>query len=116
MKRVLLALFALFTLLVVTAPAHAQDATEGTPLFSMDRASLGVTTNYAFYQGVGSEPLPAFAKEWEFGAVGAYNLVAQPGGKAPLLSATYSINYGVDNKFWRHRVGLTLVLWKGSDR
>ena len=110
--------FALLTALALSLPfasqAHAQ-GTDGTPLFSAERLSLGVSGNYAFYAQAGDEPLPAFEKSWEFGGVMAYNLVAQPGGRAPLLSATYSLNFDVDNKWWRHRIGATLVLWKGSD-
>lgn len=100
--------------LALAAPVHAQ-GTEDVPLFSAERLSLGVSANYAFYGQAGDEPLPAFEKSWEFGGVMAYNLVAQPGGRAPLLSATYSLNFDVDNKWWRHRLGATLVLWKGSD-
>ena len=113
MKRVLLAIFALFTLALTTTaqPVHAQDR----PLWSMDRASIGVTANYAFFQNAGDQPLPAYKKAWELGAVGAYNLVAQPGGKAPLLNATFATSYDLDNRWWRHRVGLTLVIWKGND-
>lgn len=112
-RIVLIAALALAAL--APTAALAQEPGE-TPLFSVERLSLGVTGNYCFYGAVGDEPLPAFSKEWEFGAAMAYNLVAQPGGRAPLLSGTYSLNYAVDNKWWRHRLGLTLVLWKGSDR
>lgn len=109
-----LALAALAALALSAAPALAQ-GTDDVPLFSPIRLSLGVSGNYAFYAQSGDQPLPAFDKSWEFGGVMAYNLVAQPGGRAPLLSATYSLNYDVDNKWWRHRLGATLVLWKGSD-
>lgn len=111
MRRTLLALFAL---LALATTAHAQESTPR-PLWSLDRASLGVTANYAFYQNAGDQPLPAYDKAWEIGAVGAYNLVAQPGGRAPLLNATFATSYDVDNRWWRHRVGLTMVLWKGND-
>ena len=111
LKKLALAVLAVLALASVQ-PAAAQD---DTPLFSAERLSLGVSGNYAFYNQAGDQPLPDYAKSWEFGGVMAYNLVAQPGGRAPLLSATYSLNYDVDNKWWRHRLGATLVLWKGSD-
>lgn len=109
-----LALSALAVIALSASPALAQGV-DDVPLFSAERLSLGVSANYAFYGQAGDQPLPAFEKAWEFGGLMAYNLVAQPGGAAPLLSATYSLNYDVDNKWWRHRLGATLVLWKGSD-
>lgn len=111
MKKSLMLCSIAGVLLLFALPTHAE-----TPLFSLDRASAGVTANYAWYGQAGDQPLPTWEKEWEFGAVAAYNLVAMPEGKAPLLSLTYSLNYGMDNKWWRHRLGVTLVLWKGSDR
>lgn len=96
-------------LLAVAVAAHAQ-----TPIVSAERLSLGVSSNYCFYQQSGDQRLPDFKKSWEFGGVAAYNLVSKPDGKAPLFSLTYSLNYDVDNKWWRHRVGGTLVLFKGG--
>jgi len=110
-KSLMLCSIAAVLLILFVLPSHAE-----TPLLSLERASLGATANYAFYGQAGDQPMPAFEKEWEFGAVAAYNLVAMPEGRAPLLSLTYSLNYAVDNKWWRHRLGVTLVLWKGSDR
>lgn len=107
MKRIVLAALAIVAL-VTTARAADQ------PLFSATRLSAGVTGNYCFYQQQGDQRLPDFHKSWEFGVVAAYNLVSQPEGRAPLLSATWSTNYDVDNKWIRHRVGLTLVLYKGG--
>ena len=105
-----------FCLLVVAVLAPAIATAEAdVPILSQKRLSLGAPANYALYQQAGGQALPSFPKSWEFGAVAAYNLVAQPSGKAPLLSATYSLNYDVDNQFWRHRFGLTLVLFKGGD-
>ena len=112
MKRFVLFVAAALALSASTALA----AGDATPLLSLDRASFGLSGNYAFYGQAGAQRLPDFPKSWEFGGVAAYNLVAQPGGKAPLLSLTYSLNYDVDNKWWRHRLGATLVLWKGSDK
>lgn len=107
MKRFLLTA----ALLCVAATTFA--ATQA-PLFSTDRLSLGVASNYCLYQNAGDQRLPDFKKSWEFGGVAAYNLVSKPDGSAPLFSLTYSLNYDVDNKFWRHRVGGTLVLFKGG--
>lgn len=97
--------------LALSSSAHAQS---DVPLFSADRLSAGVTANYALYQQAGDQPLPNFTKSWEFGAVAAYNLVSRPDGSAPLFSLTYSLNYDVDNRWWRHRIGGTLVLYKGG--
>lgn len=107
MKGFILAVLATIAL---ASSAGAQNA----PLISAERLSLGVSANYAFYQNAGDQRLPDFDKSWEFGGVAAYNLIAKPDGSAPLGSLTYSLNYDVDNKWWRHRVGFTVVLYKGG--
>lgn len=111
-------LFVLLTALVLLLPFASQARAQGSefvPLFSAKRLSISGTGGYAFYQSAGDEPLPAYEKSWEFGTVLSYNLYAAPGNRAPMLFATYSLNYDVDNKWWRHRILGTVTFWKGSD-
>lgn len=112
MKRFILAAIAVLTLALVAAPAFAQ---ADQPIFSMSRLSAGVSADYCGWQNAGEQPLPEFAKSWEFGVVGSYVLVApRPGTKGPILSLAAASAYDVDNKWFRHRVGLRIVLFKGG--
>jgi opacity protein-like surface antigen len=109
MKRIILA--ALF-LVALAAPALAQDAQ---PILSKTRLSLGVAADYCGYQNAGDQRLPDFTKSWEFGVVGSYTLVAPKIGQhGPILSLAAGSGYDVDNKWFRHRVGLRLVVFKGG--
>lgn len=109
MKRIILA--ALF-LVALAAPAFAQ---QSVPILAKERLSLGVLADYCGFQSAGDQPTPTFSKSWEFGAMGAYTLVAPaPGVRGPILSLAASSAYDVDNKWFRHRIGLRLVLFKGG--
>lgn len=109
MKRIILA--ALF-LLTLAAPALAQDAQ---PILSTSRLSLAAAADYCGYQAAGAQDVPKFTKSWEFGVIGAYTLVAPKIGQSgPILSLAAGSAYDVDNKWFRHRVGLRLVLFKGG--
>lgn len=113
LKRLLLLAIALA--LASAVPVHAQDSSTDTPLFSMERLSLGLSTDYCGFQNAGEQRLPDYAKSWEFGAVGAYTIVGpRPGAKVPILSLAFASAYDVDNKWFRHRLGLRLVVYKGG--
>lgn len=99
-KIVLAAVF----LTVAAAVAQAEDK----PLFSLDRASLAVGMDYAWYQAAGDEPVPTFSKAWEPGLFGAYVLT-------PHLTLTGSGRYDLDNKLVRWKVGVRAVIWRGRD-
>lgn len=100
-------LVAAFLTFAVAGLASTASAAEK-PLLSAERASLAFGLDYAFYQKVGTEPLPEFKKAWEPGLFGAYVLT-------PHLTLTGSGAYDVDNKFVRWKVGVRTVLWKGSN-
>mgnify|MGYP000873681973 FL=1 len=109
MKRIILA--ALF-LAALAVPAFAQDAE---PILAKSRLSLAAAADYCGYQSAGEQKLPEFAKSWEFGIVGAYTLVAPKVGQSgPSLSLAAGSAYDVDNKWFRHRIGLRVVLFKGG--
>ena len=110
MRKSLMLMSIAGVLLLFALPSHAQ-----TSLFSMERASIGATANFCVLQGV-DQPAALHEQEWKFGAVAAYNLVSAPEGKAPLLSLAYSLNRGLQNQWWEHRVGVVVTLWKGSDQ
>ena len=111
MKRTLAVLAALVTLSLAT-PVLAQDAQ---PILSKTRLSLGVAADYCGYSNAGEQRLPDFSKSWEFGVVGSYTLVApKPGEHGPILSLAAGSGYDVDNKWFRHRIGLRLVIFKGG--
>lgn len=112
MKRFILAALAAIAVLTAAAPAFAQ---ADQPIVSMSRLSLGASADYCGYQNAGEQRLPDYAKSWEVGIVGAYTLVAPaPGTKGPILSLAAASAYDVDNKWFRHRIGLRLVLFKGG--
>lgn len=100
-------LVALFLMCAVAGLASTASAAEK-PILDKSRASLALGLDYAFYQKVGSEPLPEFKKAWEPGIFGAYVLT-------PHLTLTGSGAYDVDNKFMRWKVGVRTVLWRGKD-
>jgi len=98
--------------LALAVPAFAQDAE---PILAKSRLSLAAAADYCGYQSAGEQKLPEFAKSWEFGIVGAYTLVAPKIGQSgPILSLAAGSAYDVDNKWFRHRIGLRLVLFKGG--
>lgn len=112
MKRLLLAALAALTLFVSAAPCFAQD---DQPILSKTRLSAGFSADYCGYQNAAEQPLPKFAKSWEVGMVASYVLVAPaPGASGPILSLAAATSYDVDNKWFRHRVGLRLVVFKGG--
>lgn len=112
MKRLVIAALAALALILAVAPAHAQDEQ---PILSMTRLSAGFSADYCGYQNAAEQPLPQFAKSWEVGMVAAYTLVAPaPGSSGPILSLAAATAYDVDNKWFRHRVGLRLVVFKGG--
>lgn len=88
----------------LASPAGAAEK----PLLSVDRASLALGLDYAWYQKAGVEPLPQFKKAWEPGLFGAYVLT-------PHLTLTGSGAYDLDNKWMRWKVGVRTVLWRGKD-
>lgn len=107
-KALLLALLSL----TLAIPAFAQDAE---PILSKSRLSLAVAADYCGYQAAGDQSLPEFSKSWEFGVIGAYTLVAPKIGQSgPILSLAAGSAYDVDNKWFRHRIGLRLVVFKGG--
>lgn len=106
--------FAVLLLALSAATAGAQE-TNVRPIFSMERVSAGVSADYCGFQSAGEQALPLFSKSWEFGLVGSYNLVAPAvGERGPMLSLTAASAYDVDNKWFRHRLGLRLTLFKGG--
>lgn len=111
MKRLTLLLILAATLLAA-APSHAQ---ADQPILSKSRLSAGVLADYCGFQKAGDQRLPEFTKSWEFGLAGAYTLVAPaPGTSGPILSLAASSAYDVDNKWFRHRIGIRLILFKGG--
>lgn len=112
MKRLILAALAALTMFVSAAPCLAQ---ADQPILAKSRLSAGISADYCGFQSAGTQPLPAFAKSWEFGVVSSYVLVAPaPGTKGPILSLAAASAYDVDNKWFRHRIGLRIVLFKGG--
>jgi len=93
--------------LALAAPAVASAQAEA-PLLSFQRLSIAGGADYAWYEATGNEPVPAFGKEWEVTLVGAYSLT-------PHLHLTGSTAYGLDNQFFRTRLGLRVSLWQGGN-
>ena len=108
MKRWSIFLVAVFLTCAAAGLASPAGAAEGKPILDKSRASLAFGLDYAFYQKVGSEPLPEFKKAWEPGLFGAYVLT-------PHLTLTGSGAYDLDNKWMRWKVGVRTVLWRGKD-
>lgn len=97
------------------SPVRADD--DNVPILSMTRVSLGASADYCGFQRSGDQPLPAYTKSWELGIVGAYTLVSpKPGVAGPTLSLAAASSYDVDNKWFRHRLGLRLVVFRGGSR
>jgi hypothetical protein len=94
---------ALSLALAAPAVAVAQEAS----LLSFDRLSIAGGVDYAWYEASGNEPVPSFGKEWEVTLVGAYSLT-------PQFHLTGSSAYGLDNKFFRTRLGVRVSLWQGG--
>lgn len=112
MRHKLSMLLAVAVLLVASSSAMAASSE---PMLSMTRLSAGASVDYAGFQNAGEQPLPEFPKAWEFGLVASYNLIGPaPGEKGPALSLTAASCYDVDNKWFRHRLGLRLTLFKGG--
>lgn len=115
LRKILLLLFLLIinSVGLYAPPAHADD--DAVPILSMTRVSLGASGDYCGFQSAGDQPLPAYTKSWEFGLVGAYTLVSpKPGTAGPTLSLAAASSYDVDNKWFRHRIGLRVILFRGG--
>lgn len=111
-KLLAVAVLLSLSLFALALPTHAGD---NVPILSMERVSLGAAADYCGFQKSGDQPLPAYSKSWELGLIGSYTLVApKPGEKGPILSLAAASSYDVDNKWFRHRLGLRLVVFRGG--
>ena len=86
---------ALLTMLMASS-AFAQQ--EYPALDGKHRAILAIGSSYEYFSATGSEPAPAFDKEFSAGAYGGWSIV-------PKLSAVGSLAYGFDNNFVRSTLG-----------
>lgn len=99
-----------FTILSVTLAKPLLAQTEH-PILSMQRLSIAGGVSYDWYSDArvdDAAPIPPFGKEWSVGLHGAYLLTRQ----AAIVGTSV---YGLDNKQFRHSVGVRIVLWRGSD-
>ena len=104
MKRLLF----LIAFLALAVPALAQTTVPDEPMMSLKRLSFAVGANYVWHTAADSdENLPRWPKEWEAGFYGAYSLT-------PHVSAIGAVEYGVDNKTFRSRLGVRYVIFKGN--
>jgi hypothetical protein len=104
MKRILLAV-ALF--LVSTLPAAAQSP--DVPLLSLKRLSLGLSAAVS-----ADDKFEVKAAQLKVGAVGAYNLVAKPGGLPPIASLNAGVFVNPNGGKFEVRVGAVVVLFQGG--
>lgn len=106
--------FKLATLLAVLSfavlwplPSRAQTTEPTYPALDLHRLSIAAGANYDFFSATGDQAPPDFAKEWRFGAYGAYVL----GRNASLIA---SENYLLDNKWWQTEVGIRVLVFNGA--
>lgn len=103
MKKFLLPLMLVMTVVLGFAAAHAAD---DRPLLSPDRVQIGAGLNYEFNTPGTSNasPVQIFGKEWTAGVYGSYNLV-------PKLDLIAFSKFGLDNHDFNSALGLRLVIW-----
>ena len=109
MKRIALLAALAAALCLTAATVHAQEPVKAPSLLlSLDRLSLGARFGYAWHSGA-EENLPAFRKEFEIGAVGAYSLT-------PHVSLSFQALRGLDNKTQRLSLAVTIPVYVGGGK